>query len=163
MRFARLIPASYRPLRTLLLAGAAFTVVNACSDSPTEVERSQLDRAEALWESTNGNSNYRMDQQLSCFCGPPLGARLSVVNKAITAAVTLDSLRPLTSGEVAQFKTVPQIFAYLRQTLALKGASVNVTYDPTNGYPVEMYVDPYPQGADDELGLKITGLVKLMN
>lgn len=156
------IPASFQSLRATLIICAAVALT-ACSDSPTEIERSQLDRAEALWESTNGNTNYRMDQQLSCFCGWPLGARLSVVNKTISAAVTLDSLRPMTAGEIAQFKTVPQIFAYIRQALALKGASVNVTYDPTNGYPVEMYVDPYPQGADDELGLKITGLVKLMN
>lgn len=150
-------------LRYALLLAISVPMAIGCSEGPTEMMRSDLDRAEARWASTYGNASYTMVQQKSCFCIVPTGAKITVVNNVVTAGETLQATRPLTVQEQQYFMTVPQIFAYIRETLALKDARVDVTYDPVSGYPRTLSTDPYPAAADDELGITITGLVKLSN
>jgi hypothetical protein len=40
-----------------------------------------------------------------------------------------------------------------------RGGSIQATYDPQTGVPLKMFIDPVPNGIDDELGIEISSFV----
>ena len=55
------------------------------------------------------------------------------------------------------FGTVPQLFAFIRNALAKKPDSLEVSFDPENGCPVSFRVDYKARVSDDGVYFEVTG------
>ncbi len=128
------------------LAGAI-----ACAEGATEPVDGQRE-AERRWKAGIGAATaYEMRQQRLCYCLRTDTVRLTVAGGRITAAVNERTGVPLPEEERQWYRSVEQLFAELEAVPAAGGRIREVTFHPTEGYPVQLSVDPIPMAADDEV------------
>lgn len=142
------VPALRRPLLALLIGLCATASSSCSSESPTAPLRQDLANAEALWKST-GLVNYTMEQRRTCKCDGSMHARLFVTNGQISGGSDLDWATELPASATTGFRTAADLFGLIRTTLDNKGTSLRVSFDPGNGFPVLVTVDPSVYADDD--------------
>lgn len=150
-----------RALRRLLACAAAvgLAAVGLAACDPIEgldpAPIDDLDSARALWES-RGPSSYEIEFRWICFCPPDFveWVTLTVADGEIVAGARRDTGTPLTPEELAEYRSVEELFDFLEQAHAQGAAAVDATFDGTYGHPISAYVDYSEQAADEEMGFR---------
>ena len=105
----------------------------------------------SLWLSHAAGS-YVIEQARLCFCPGPHGfVQLTVVDNQIVEGVAADRGGSLTIEELERYKTVDELFDFIDEAQGRKPAVLLVKYDPDFGYPRNIYLDPHPEVADEEI------------
>ncbi len=68
---------------------------------------------------------------------------------------------PPESYDLAEYPTIPDLFADVEASLARKPFSVRVEYDAELGYPREFFADFVENAVDEELGFLATDLTPI--
>ena len=156
-------------LRSRRLAGAitlalTLTAVTSCSisgPSSRSGDEIELARNRQRWVSA-GIHDYEFDFQRSCFCVPETTQRVHIVVRqdAIVSVVRVSDGQPA-STSVTAWPRVEELFRDVEQRLAQHIDRLDVTYDPTFGYPRSIVADVTFMAADDEYTLTAGNLRRL--
>ena len=140
--------------KTFLIA--ALAAVAACH-SPTETDRasSDLEASRNRWAAQH-LSRYDFTFEQFCFCALPGPLRVSVRDGTVVSATVISTG---TSVDTQYIPTVDGLFALIERGITSHVAVLRVTYDPTRGFPVEIYSDGSPHIADDEVTYTVKDLV----
>jgi len=140
--------------RALLLTAIAPAFLGwGCYD--VGPEQAELERARARWAAV-GPSSYTYGLERICFC-PPVGpARITVEAGEVVSVEWLEPSPEWSQPQAEWYPSVDGLFQLIDAALAQRAHSVQVTYDPTNGVPLELYIDYSEQIADEELGMRVT-------
>lgn len=116
-----------------------------------------LARAHDLWVDA-GIADYELRLRRSCFCpieylGPVI---LTVEGDSVTAAVYEADGEPVPADLMEVFPTVEGLFEVLAEALASRAERIDVSYDPSLGYPRDLYIDRAAFIADEEFGFTAT-------
>jgi len=126
---------------------------------PDELER--LDDARTRW-ALQGSQAYSYEVRRTCYCGYPAGAwtRVEVRDHAAVAAWDLETGEPLPGTLLPSLPTIERLFVMAGEMIA--GADhYRIRYDPTLGYPMEIFVDWIAQGVDDEVYITAREVIAL--
>jgi hypothetical protein len=132
---------------------SVFGAAAACSITDPGGRSGQaldLARNRQRWASASLH-DYEFDYQLSCFCGPDATEPVHIIvqNDQITSVVrTRDGLPAGT--KYGGWPRVDELFAEVQQRLDQRAARLDITYDPTYGYPISIILDIELMAADDE-------------
>jgi hypothetical protein len=132
-------------------------ILTACSFGTT----SEFDKNLQTWQDS-GITHYRFALNIGCFCPfrDQMPITVEVQNGEIISMNAPDGT-PITATDpgyetFAKYATIDRIFSTLEAGLAGDAEEVTVTYDPTYGYPSEIYFDYIKAAADDELSLSVS-------
>ncbi|HET7145494.1 MAG TPA: DUF6174 domain-containing protein [Anaerolineales bacterium] len=128
--------------------------VSACSfGTSTELEKNRQ-----TWQDS-GIRHYRFSLHIGCFCAfrDQMPISVEVQNgEVISMTYPNGSLVAVTDPNYETFSrhaTIDRIFSELEAGLAGGADEVTVTYDPTRGFPNDIYFDYIKAAADDELSI----------
>ena len=142
-------------VHVLVLLGAGGCAGTAANE-PAAAEPA---RAQQLWLGGRPD-DYRFVWQQRCFCLPEATQpiRVTVTGETITAATDLHGAA-VSEDVQSGLKSIDALYAY---ALAQQrnGAEVRVTSDD-RGVPAEVFVDPDPRVADDELRVTVSAFEAL--
>ncbi len=135
-------------------------ILSACSLGG----RSEIRRNQQKWQDA-GISHYRYNLFVGCFCAfsqdMPLVIEVKdgqIVSMEYQSGNEMDaSSRQL----FEKYATIDRIFSELQTNVIGKADEVNITYDPTYGFPTKVNVDFIKNAMDDELALTISDFEKL--
>lgn len=132
-------------------------ILTACSfNTPSEIERSRQ-----TWQDA-GITHYRFTLNIGCFCvfRNQMPITIEVQNEKIISMTYLDGTRIAESDTnyetFSRYATIDRIFTTLETALAGEAEKTTVTYNPTHGFPQEIYFDYIIAAMDDELALSIS-------
>ncbi len=117
---------------------ATATLLAGCGLNPfggDDSKEAQLRAAEARWRE-RGFASYRYVSQVSCFCGSVGFADVTVLNGAVTSVVRRSDG---VSEPVRNRQSIDSLFAFIRREIDRQPERLRVAYDPTLGYPLEIY------------------------
>jgi hypothetical protein len=122
---------------------------------------SELNKNRQMWQDT-GVTHYRFSLHIGCFCAfrdqMPLTVEVQngeIVSMTYSDGTLVDTTDP--NYEIfSQHATIDRLFSELEAGLAGDADKVTVTYDPTHGFPNEIYFDYIQAAADDELSLSVS-------
>jgi hypothetical protein len=143
----------------MLLAG--LTSCSITGTSARTAEELELARNRQRWASA-GVHDYEFDFQRSCFCPPPVTQPVHIVVRqdAIVSVVrTSDGQSAMSSYTV--WPRVDELFLDVQQRLEQHTERLDVSYDPTFGYPRSILADIALMAADDEYALTAGNLRRL--
>src|SRR4051812_15292749 len=142
-----------RPLLRLVLTLALVLTVQGCSitePSGRAGESAELTRSRQRWASAQLH-DYEYDYQLICFCAPDATEPVHIVVRGDVVASVVRRRDGLLAGtQYVAWPRVDDLFDGVARMLASNAARLDVTYDPTYGYPREIVVDVELMAADDE-------------
>ncbi|HWE42650.1 MAG TPA: DUF6174 domain-containing protein [Gemmatimonadaceae bacterium] len=123
----RSLPASLR-----LVAVVAFALI-ACKSTTTP--QGGLANARARW-AARGPDSYAVTVTRSCECMPEASGsvRVTVRSKTVESRVYTSSGAAVAARYAPVFPSVEELFVMIDAAIR-RGASVQVQYDPTSGYP----------------------------
>ena len=119
-----------------------------------------LELARAQWEEA-GPSSYSFTQSRACFCPPPLTFDVVVIDDDVFDVNPTDSSAPMDHVELGSFRTIEGLFDDLESLVASNPARLEMTFDPTLGYPTQISVDRSFKISDDEYVLTLSDLIPL--
>jgi len=136
-----------------LVSLVAWVLVCACSitaPSGRAVDASDLARNRQRWASAQLH-DYEFDYQLICFCAPDATEQVHVVvqHDTITAVTRARDGLPA-ARQYTVWPKVDDLFDDVQRQLDRNVARLDVSYDPTYGYPRSIVVDVALMAADDE-------------
>ena len=131
----------------------------ATSGGPAD---SLLEANRALW-SQSGITSYRYRFNWVCFCLPEYVqvVDIIVIDGAIVSVVDASTGQPVSDQARAYYKTIDELFDFMRHAIDFPASSFRFVYDANLGYPADTYVDYVAGMADDEKGFRILGLSPL--
>lgn len=140
-------------------------ILAACAASGGETG-TELSRNQQKWQDANVD-HYSFQLSVTCFCPVsgimPMtvevkdGEVVSIVDVNGNAFSSTDPLNEL----IQKYATIDRIFAELATDPVQNAEKLEVTYDPTYGFPTEVTIDFVEQIADDELYLSLSGFEPL--
>lgn len=142
-----------------MLAGpTSCSITGPSSRSGDELE---LARNRQRW-ATARIHDYEFDFQRTCFCTPEATERVHIVVRqdAIVSVVRTSDGRPATSSYTA-WPRVDELFLDVEKRLEQHTDRLEVSYDPTFGYPRSIVADIAFMAADDEYALTAGNLRRL--
>jgi hypothetical protein len=144
---------------TALLAGATSCSITGTSARTDEEQ--ELARNRQRWASSNTH-DYEFDFRRSCFCPPEATEQVRIVVRrdAIVSVVRTRDGQPA-STTFAVWPRVDELFADVQQLLEQQPERLDVSYDPTLGYPRSIVVDVMLMSVDDEYSLTAGNLRRL--
>lgn len=148
-------------MKKLILFTLAI-VLTAC----TALQQSEFSRSRAKWQQA-GVRDYRFSLAIGCFC--PFGDKMPLqieVRSGEVTSMTYSDGTPVPESDpnyefFARYATIDRLFAELESELNGGSDEVTVTYDPTHGFPAEVYLDVIKEAIDDELSLTVSGFAVL--
>lgn len=148
-------------LRLCALLAAAI-LSPGCLFGPEEDSRAEedLDRNRALWASQQIRS-YEVEYHVGCFCPPPYHLRLHVRDGVLVSAVAVEDGRPVDAAQLQWLHTVDRAFQVIADALKEGADEVRVSYHPTLGHPVSVYIDHSFNWADEETIFEMRDLLPL--
>lgn len=117
----------------------------------------QLEQNQQLWDNQNINS-YQITSQTICFCPSPNEMVITVEEENISEAFYTISGEYLTAQELEYVLTINQHFEIIRDAINQEAFSLDVTYEPTFGYPTEISIDYIEMTVDDEITYLLSSL-----
>jgi hypothetical protein len=143
-------------LVSLGIAGCSITTATARSDAERELARNRQ-----RWASA-GIHDYEFDFRRSCFCAPGSteGVHIVVRNDVVISVLRSRDGQPASTA-VGVWPRVNELFDDVRQLLEQRAERLDVTYDPTYGYPRSIVADVILMAADDEYSLTAENLRRL--
>jgi hypothetical protein len=136
----------------LAVLGTIALLLSSCSitEPGRGAEVKELARNRQKWASA-GLHDYEFDYQLACFCVPDATEPVHIVvrgDQVSTVTRSRDGLAAI--RQYGAWPTVPALFDDVQRLIDQKSERLEVTYDPTYGYPRSIVVDVYLMAADDE-------------
>ena len=153
-----------------MLAGCGGSSPSAPASALAIAQTPRLEAAEKLWL-TKRPVSYHIHEQRSCECLPQdtqemivfvtrrQGATVPNETETIVRATYASSGAEVGAATLGRVRTVQQLFALIRDAIARSAARVDVTYDPTYGFPTQITIDYDAVVADDEFTYWLSGLV----
>ena len=137
---------------------SAVLLLAACgSDSPT-APVNHLGEQRALWAS-QGLADYTFDVKKVCECLFVGDVRVTVKDGVITGVTELAS-------EVARdpetFRTIDGLFDLVQDAYNRNAHEVQVEFDPSRGYPTQIWIDYVRMIADEDIGFTLLSEVKAL-
>ncbi len=147
------------------LAGAALVIspLVAC-DSITGVDdlsraQSELDRNWNRFQASAPLSySYVVHVQCECSSDVTRPVVVWVDRGSIEYLLYEDDGRPVPFSVASSFPSAEQLFDVIQDGIDRRADYVDVTYDPTFGYPTDVYIDYDRRRVDDELTMTTWGL-----
>lgn len=150
------------PLR-FIRAAAVFAIagsLSACDATGPDLHdqlRSQLRAQQAVWNE-NGAASYSVQIERRCICaGGPYDVELEVVDGEIESGVHMESGAALTSAELAEQVTLPELFDVLEDALDRLAPVVSVSYNSTVGFIQHLRIDFDQTSTSDNLEFFVEG------
>ena len=137
---------------------SAVLLLAACgSDSPT-APVNHLGEQRALWASQD-LTDYTFDVTKVCYWLCMGDVRVTVKDGVITGVTELAS-------EVARdpdtFRTINGLFDLVQDAYNRNAHEVQVEFDPSRGYPTQIWIDYVLMIADEEIGFTLLSEVKAL-
>ena len=106
--------------------------------------------------------DYEFDFQRTCICGPDVTQQVHIVVRqdAIVSVARTSDGRPVTSSNTV-WPRVDELFLDVEQRLEQRIERLDVSYDPTFGYPRSIVADIALMAADDEYAVTAGNLRRL--
>jgi len=145
-----------RPDRWIIFTLLVLAAAGCASTGPSDTD--QLEAAQARWIQSGLSEHYQIELSRLCFCGFPgafshLG--LEVVEGQIVRAWEVGSGNEVPRGFSSQFPTVTALFDLIAFEIAAKSDLIQVSYHPTHGAPMQIFIDRIRQAVDDEVSITI--------
>ena len=146
-----------RRLAAVAWAAVVLAAGAACGDATGP--RDELSDARARWRASRPDA-YAFTLQVGCFC-------IAEVTSPVIVEVhgtTVVSRRYEATGEsvdarwAAAFPSVDGLFEVIESAVAGGADRLHTEYDPTRGFPREIFVDYYENMADDEMAYVVRDL-----
>jgi len=140
--------------------GMAAVVVGCADDGVGLDAMRDLARSRARWEAF-GPRSYVYAMEWLCFCpaeyrGP---VRITVQDGVAVERVYVETGVPVPEELGSGFPAVDGLFERLVSAMQDGAYQLDVTYDPDLGMPLEFWIDPRQNVADDELGMTVSEAV----
>lgn len=148
-------------MKKLLLITLVF-ILAACSAAGG----SELSQNQEKWQDA-GITHYQMQLNISCFCAfrDQMPLTVEVLDGQIVAMTAADGTLVLDTDPNYEFfaphATIDLLFADIQSAVDEGAASVNVTYDATYGFPVDIAIDFSQEMADEEMYYSVSGFEAL--
>jgi Family of unknown function (DUF6174) len=137
-------------------------LLTACSFGASN----ELGKNQQTWQNSD-ISHYRFSLNVGCFCAfrdkMPLTVEVQngdVVSMSYPDGTVITKTDP-NYETFSQHATIERIFSELEAGLAGDADEVTVTYNPTYGFPNNIYFDYIKAAADDELSLGVSNFIVL--
>lgn len=142
--------------RTFWLAALSTLLLSCGSLGPGDGRLIELLGHQARWN-TRGPGSYVYAVERLCFCpeeyrGP---VRVRVQDGVAVERVYVASGLAVPPAIADAFPTVDGLFELLRSAIDADAFEVRVTYDPTLGVPIDLWIDYNEMTADEELGMQV--------
>lgn len=133
---------------------ALLAVVVSCSDAvgPTRKTR-ELDVARQRWHAQDLHT-YAFTVQRSCFCGNVHPLFVIVVSDTVAGVFDLEDGFKQVDSHLGE--TIEELFTFIQQAIDKPAEKIDVVYDPTRGFPVQVDYDGSAQIADDEIFYRVS-------
>jgi hypothetical protein len=119
---------------------------------------------QAAWTAA-GLRQYRFHFTRSCFCRPGILSGTVTVRDGVVVSVTDASDgqlgQPIASADIAQFKSIEQLFEVIRDAKANRADVIAVNYDPNLKFPARVALDYILFAADDEISYEASSVVAI--
>lgn len=152
-----------RSTRTVLSAALIFSPLAAC-DSITGVDdldyaQSELDRNWSRFE-RNAPLSYTYTVRVSCQCPSDVTRPVAVwVDRgSVEYLFYEDDGRAVPFSYANSFPSAEQLFDAIQDAIDRGADRIDVDYDPTYGYPTNVYIDYDRRVFDEELSLTTWGM-----
>ena len=121
--------------------------------------RAELERQRAKWARQHITS-YRLVYRRDCFCGAEFTAATEIEVRAgqIATASYTESGDPIPGYVHDGLPTVDGLFAIIAEAIDQEADLLEVTYDPTRGYPQKVAIDYRFNAQDDEVTHSVVSL-----
>lgn len=141
-------------LPALLLSTLGVAACDISGPGPSELHELSTNRAR--WSEV-GPDAYSYAIRRLCFCGGPV---LKPVRVTVSEDGTVERVFVETGEEVPEefqdlFPTVDGLFDVLVDAFDRDAHSVDVTYDPSSGAPLDIFIDYEENVSDEELGFEV--------
>ena len=143
-----------RPMRAALVI--ILVGVAACGDV-TAVDR-RIGMLRSFWEGQRPAS-YRITVSRSCECMSETSAPavVEVTNGVVTSRHYVHTGEPVPPQYAGSFPTIDGLFEIIEAARRDRVARLDVTYDPTYGYPSRISIDHVANMVDDEVVISARG------
>lgn len=134
----------------------SISSVPANTATPFSIAQQELQRQEQKWKEADIR-HYRFRLFRGCLCIENEDVLIEVENGQIVS-LQYQSGKPMEPGNRTEFEgwgTMEKLFATVETELRGESLKVTATYDPSYGFPVEVFSER-SSGADDELNLTIS-------
>ena len=111
-----------------------------------------LNQAMAKWERAGLHSySYRFER--NCFCPEEWrkATTVTVVRDSVASARYVEPDAQVPAENIERYQTVGELFAKLQEAIDRKAYHMEITYDPTYGYPTSAMIDYDERMADEEM------------
>lgn len=122
----------------------------------------ELDSNRALWDAAAIN-DYSMTFQRLCQCSIEflIPVRIIVRGDTIREVTDLDTGVPVEESIEAAFLAVDGVFDVIQEAINRNAAAIDVSYNSTFGYPVDVDIDLSRSRFDDDVRFQIREFVEL--
>jgi hypothetical protein len=141
-------------------------ILAACASAPGGETGTDLSRNQQKWQDANV-THYTFQLSVTCFCpvGGVMPMTVEVKDGEVVSLVDVNgdaipSTDPL-NDLIEKYVTIDRIFSELNSDSVQGAERLEITYDPTYGFPSDVVIDFVQEVADDELYLSITGFEPL--
>ena len=148
-------------MKKLILVFLVLTLVACSSGGGSELSRNQQ-----KWQDAD-ITHYRFTLNIGCFCAfrSQMPATVEVQNGEVVSIIGADgeaisTIDPI-NEYVLSYATIDRIFAELDSDSVREADKLTVTYEPTYGFPSEIYIDFIERAIDDELSITVSAFEPL--
>ena len=146
--------------RVRAVAAAALVTLGACGDDLTGPARgADLERARQRW-SVVRPAEYAYTLRRSCFCGPEVTrpVQITVRNGTVVELRYADTGVLVDQRWAPLFPSIDGLFAIIDDAIARRAERLDLEFDATLGYPVEIDIDYSTRIADEEITYTVMGI-----
>ena len=126
----------------------------SCGDLFSPGAKSRLDENREKWRS-QGLNTYAFTLKQICFCAINGPVRVVVIEGAVFSATQISNGQALDTRFVS---TIESLFDFIERGIANHYAVLEVTYDPTLGYPARIVSDGSRNAVDDEVTYEVSNI-----
>jgi hypothetical protein len=127
--------------------------------SHAAVQQTSREAALSYWQQA-GLTSYRYTLRRVCFCLPEGPMQITVQGGVVSSIVDTISGLPVNPSWLGHLGTIDSLLALAAQA-ERTAAVMSAHYDPTWGYPTDLYIDWLAAVADDEISYQITAFVAI--
>jgi hypothetical protein len=148
-------------MKKLILLFLVLTLA-ACSKG----EQTELSLNQSKWHDAN-ITHYRFNLDVGCFCAfrSQMPAAVEVKDNQVLSIVdvngeTLSADDPMNEF-ILKYATLDRIFSEIDSDTVREADKLTISYDPTYGFPSEIFIDYIERAMDDELSINVTAFEPL--
>ena len=150
---------------TLLTVNVSTVLGSPAFSDANKDQQTALDDGRSRWEGT-GITDYTIRYQRisSCvFCDPAdlVAVRLTVRADTLREVFDLDQGQAVVDFLPGIFLTINELFDFVQIAIDQRAAEIDVSYDMTLGYPIDIDVDISRRFFDDDLGFRVREFAQL--